>query len=164
MSIKHTVPCIVLFVASANAQLEKPIDSLIPRESSAAYLNTHSRHSSAVDAKGVRHQASDYAGTAPWINDRVKFVAPEYPYSERLHRHEGQGIVQLTLDLKTGLVTTSTVIKSTGFSTLDNCAVSAFQRWTWKPGKWKEIDLPVTFRLGNIHAPLPAGAVRLQRP
>jgi len=99
--------------------------------------------------------------TAVWLNDRLKSVAPEYPYGERLNRHQGRGIIRLMLDLKTGVVTKATIIKSTGFTILDACAVAAFQRWRWKPGKWKEIDLPITFQLGDIHAPLPRGAVPL---
>lgn len=126
-----------------------------------AYFQPYIHQTSAVDAKGICHQGSDYAGNPPWLDDRLKSVAPEYPYSERLHRHEGRGIIRLTLDLKTGLVTKAVVIKSTGFSTLDACAIGAFRRWTWKPRKWKEIDMPVTFVMGR--SPLPPGAIPLPR-
>ena len=63
--------------------------------------------------------------------------------------HPGRGIIRLTVDLKTGVATKATVIKSTGFRTLDSCAVASVQRWTWKPGKWKEIDLPIIFHIGK---------------
>lgn len=162
MSINRIVPCILgLIVASANAQLEKPIDSLIPRESSGAYL-THSGHngSSAVDAKGVRHQSTDYAGTSPWMDDRLKSVVPAYPHSW-VFLHQGEGVFRVSLDLHSGTVTRVSVVKSTGFRELDESAITALSKWRWKPGRWKEIDLPVIFRIG---APLPAGAVRLQRP
>ena len=119
-----------------------------------AYLNPYSHHGSAVDLKGVRHQGSEYSGNLPWLNGRLKSVAPKYPYRERLDHHQGRGIVRLTLDVKTGSVTKATVIKSTGFPALDNSAVVAFKQWTWKAGKWKEIDLPVTFDLSGT-PPLP---------
>lgn len=36
---------------------------------------------SAVDARGVRHDASDYSGKdVPWRADIIKSVAPEYYY------------------------------------------------------------------------------------
>ena len=114
-----------------------------------------SQHTSAVDAKGVRHQDTEYVGNPPWLNDRLKRVDAAYPYEERRHLHQGRGIIRLTLDLKTGVVTKAVVVKSTGFSTLDDCAASAFRQWTWKAAKWKEIDVPFTFKLGNISAPLP---------
>src|SRR5437879_1305668 len=69
-----------------------------------AYLGA--RGTSAVDAKGVRHNGDDYPRKhPPWLDDRVKAVAPDYPYSERARRHEGAGWFQLALDLRTGAVT-----------------------------------------------------------
>jgi TonB family protein len=153
--------CVTVFVASMNAQMETSTGSHIPHAASSAYFVNSSHHTAALDAKGVFHQGTEYAGVPPWLNDRVKSPAPEYPHSERLYRHQGRGIVRLTLDLKTGLVTKAAMMKSTGFSALDQSAVSAFKRWTWKPGRWKEIYLPVTFQIGSAQPPLPAGAVRL---
>ena len=128
-----------------------------------ASFHPYSHRGSAVDLKGVRHQGSEYSGNPPWLNDRVRSIAPEYPYDERLYRHQGRGIIRLTLDVRTGLVTKATVLKSTGFVALDNSAVAAFKQWTWKPGKWKEIDLGVNFSLGDTVPPLERGAVPLSR-
>jgi TonB family protein len=152
--------CLTIFTASTNAQMETRPDSHIPHPASSAYL-ANGNHSAAIDTKGVFHKWTEYEGVPPWLNDRVKSPAPEYPYSERLYRHQGLGMIRLTLDIKTGLVTRAAMLKSTGFSALDQSAVSAFKRWTWKPGRWKEIYLPVTFRIGNAPSPLPAGAARL---
>jgi TonB family protein len=71
------------------------------------------------------------------------------------------GIFRLTLDLKTGAVTRVTIVKSTGFLTLDRAAMAAFRRWRWKPGKWKEIDMPIRFSLSSSRPRLPPGAVRI---
>jgi TonB family protein len=131
-------------------------------QGSSADFNPNNHDTSAVDAKGVRHHGREYAGNPPWLNDLLKSVASEYPYEDRRLRHQGRGIIRLTLDLKTGVVTKATVIKSTGFSTLDSCAVASAQRWTWKPGKWKEIDLPIIFHIGNTPAALP-GRVKTAR-
>src|ERR1700737_4710290 len=122
--------------------------SAAPGESAAAIVPRpvlKKPESFAVDAKGTRHRGIDYKPPPPWINDAIKTAAPEYPFQDRRQHHQGNGVVRLTLDLKSGSVVQATVIKSTGFTTLDRCSVAAFRQWKWKPGKWKEIDMPVTF-------------------
>jgi TonB family protein len=57
-------------------------------------------------------------------------------------------LFQLTLDLKTGLVTRATVIKSTGFPALDTAAVVALRQWCWKSEKWQEIEIGLAFTRG----------------
>jgi len=131
---------------------------------SSATFHPYSHKTSAVDSNGIRHLGSDYPGNPPWLDDRVQTIAPDYPYSDRRNRHEGTTIVRLTLDLRSGSVVSAVVIKSSGFKTLDDCAVAALLQWRWKSGKWKRIDMPVKFELGNPVPPLPPGAVRLPPP
>jgi TonB family protein len=128
-----------------------------------AMFNPQSHLTSAIDAKGRRHNADSYEGSPPWLLDRVTGVAPEYPIRERSLRHEGQPLVRLTLDLKTGRVVKATLIRSSGYVALDNSAVAALNHWTWRPGKWKEIDMPVLFRIGDASASPPPGMSRLPR-
>jgi hypothetical protein len=46
--------------------------------------------SSAVDAKGVRHQAKDYPkGHAPWMDDVIKKVQPDYSKFDTMRRNAG---------------------------------------------------------------------------
>ena len=103
---------------------------------------------SAVDAHGVRHYWSEPGKKkAPWIEDAIKKVRPQYPY-EAVQRHvTGSGLFRLTLDLSTGSVAKVAVIKSMGNPVLDNSALEAFRQWRWKPSKWKEIDVPVVFTM-----------------
>lgn len=68
---------------------------------------------------------------------------------------------RLSLDFKTGLVSKMAVVRSTGFRTLDNSALFALRQWTWKPGRWKEIDMPVTFTMGSGSVRTPPGTVPL---
>lgn len=120
-----------------------------------------SERGSAVDAKGNRHTIAAHSGRfAPWVQDCVKCVAPYYPYEDRRLRHTGEGWFRIYLDLQTGVVTQIEVLKSTGFATLDDSAIAAFRRSQWKPGKWKQIDMPVRFILATPSA-LPPGSVRL---
>jgi TonB family protein len=102
--------------------------------------------SSAVDAKGVRHQAKDYPkGHAPWMADATKQIAPEYSKLDQAHRVAGFGLYRVAVDLKTGSVKKVSVIQSTGVATLDANAIKALGQWVWKPGKWKEVSVPIAF-------------------
>jgi len=118
--------------------------------------------SSAVDAQGIRHRGSDYGRKrAPWMDDAIKTVAPRYPYEARARHQFGSGLVRVTLDLSTGQVAKVTVIRSTGLPVLDKSAADAFRQWRWKPGKWKEVDLPITFTMVSSPPRLPPGAKTL---
>ena len=104
--------------------------------------------SSAIDTKGARHLAGDYPGKRPpWIADAIKTVPPEYSYGDRQLGHQGSGVFRLVLDPSTGSVTKVIIIKSTGFSTLDYGASISLQKWRFKPGKWQQVDLPITFAM-----------------
>jgi len=107
--------------------------------------------SSAVDAAGKRHFGSREfpALKEPWIRDRLKFVAPVYSYGDRLTRRQGEGLFRISIDLKTGFVRQVTVVRSTGFWSLDTSAVNALNKWRWKPGTWKEVDMRVRFVMGS---------------
>src|ERR1700736_1893894 len=104
--------------------------SALAAQGSEAFLS-QGQPTSAVDAKGVRHSARSRQ-PAPWLDDRVKAVAPEYPYADRAQHHVGIGRFHLLLNLKTGSVASVTVIKSTGFPTLDAAAIVALRQWRWK--------------------------------
>ncbi len=148
----------VLLIAIAIAAWSTPAAVAQARS---AYL-APSNNTAAVDAKGVRHRGEEYRGRLPpWMVDRLRSPSPDYPYGERAQRHAGSGYFRLTLNLKTGSVTRATVLKSTGFSTLDSCAVAALRQWRWKPRKWKEIDTGLTFRLSYSEPQLPRGSVPL---
>src|SRR5256886_8359954 len=127
---------------------------------SSAQLNPFDPKTNAVDAKGVRHRGVEYRGKIPWLADVLKSRAPFYPYEERRLRHMGKGWFRIYLDLNTGYVTRVRVFKSTGFDALDSSAIAAFRYWRWTPGKWKEIDLPVAFKISRDDQ-LSPGAVRL---
>jgi TonB family protein len=113
---------------------------------------------SAVDAQGVRHSWRKHGRkNPPWIDDAIKKVKPQYPYEARARHITGSGLFRLTLDLSTGSVAKVTVIKSTGNPILDSSGIDAFRQCRWKPGKWKEIDIPVVFTMApRLPRPTPA--------
>ena len=117
--------------------------SLFAQIGSSPYENT------AVDVKGVRHTAREYRDHRPPWNfaDRIKAGGAEYPYSDRQRNHQGSGLFRITIDPNTGAAAHVTVLRSTGYHTLDNSAMVALGRWRWKPGTWKEVDIPITFQM-----------------
>jgi TonB family protein len=134
-------PIIYIVLASA-------LMSLQPLKAQSGSHSPAEPKSSAVDAKGVRHQMSDYGeGRAPWDADMIKFVKPDYPAEYRARHIEGTGVFRITLDLKTGSVTNVIVLKSTGSPALDASAARAIRQWRWRPQRWKEIEMPVTFTM-----------------
>jgi TonB family protein len=90
----------------------------------------------------------------------IKFVKPDYPSEYRARHIEGTGLFRIALDANTGGVTKVAVLKSTGFSGLDDAAVKAIHLWRWRPQRWKEIDMPVTFTMRS-HQPDRGSAVDL---
>jgi periplasmic protein TonB len=87
----------------------------------------------------------------PWQKDLIQSATPEYSRAERAARHQGRGVFHLTVDAQTGLVRDVTVRQSTGYSTLDAAAVAALKQWRFRPGSWKQVDIPVTFRLARTY-------------
>ena len=125
-----------------------------------AFLNPYApADGSAVDAHGIRYRESDYRGNPPWVKDAIQTVAPQYPRAERLQRHQGRGMIQLTLNLQSGSVLKARLTRSTGFKTLDAYTLSALRQWRWRPGTWREINIGVSFTLHRTSTPLPPGAI-----
>jgi TonB family protein len=77
----------------------------------------------------------------------IKFVQPDYPADYRARHTEGTGLFRIMLNVNTGSATNVAVVKSTGFSGLDDSAIRAIHQWHWQPRRWKEIDMPVTFTM-----------------
>src|SRR4051794_9873193 len=139
--------------------LSQPSASVFAQARS-AYIE--SGNGAAVDLKGRRYSGKDYPEKLmPWMVDRVYSISPDYPYRDRAEHHEGKGYFRLSLAPNTGAVTQVQIVRSTGFPSLDACATAALRRWRWRPGKWREIGTPVTFRVSRSEPRLPKGSVRI---
>jgi TonB family protein len=102
----------------------------------------------AIDARGKRYRLRDYERRpAPWREDTVATVTPLYPVPALTFKQTGTGLFRLLIDADAGRVRDVRVLKSTGFKGLDASAVTALRQWRWKPRKWKQVDMPVTFTL-----------------
>jgi TonB family protein len=145
------IPSLKLWLTVITAALSSTLSSpsiASSIDSSSAYVSDTRPEGSAVDSHGVRRRTRDYGRSIPpWLNDRVRAFAPDYPFADQVQRREGTGLFRLNLDLQTGSVTKVVLLRSTGFPTLDHCAISAIQEWRWRPGMWKEIEIPIKFSL-----------------
>ena len=74
---------------------------------------------------------------------------PEYPYEARRQRITGSGIVAMTIDPATGMVTEVSMWQSTGSPYLDNAAITGFRRWRFRPGTAFRIKSPITYTLAG---------------
>jgi TonB family protein len=83
-----------------------------------------------------------------WVADCIYCPVPHYPLDARARHATGKGYFRVTFNLKTGTVEKVTVQQSTGVGSIDNSAVAALRQWRLKPGKWKEILIPIDFRMG----------------
>ena len=108
----------------------------------------------ATDVHGVR--SSCPVDKPPgWLADAVEKSEVPYPEWGKNHHEQGKGVFRVSVDAKTGKVTTVSTVKSTGFRDLDDSAIAALRRWRWKPGTWKETDVVIGFQLGKVPGEAP---------
>lgn len=143
----------ICFVATCSVPLA------VDARANAAYIAPAEHASSAVDVHGVKHDGAKYGRQLPpWLAQRIRAVAPKYPKEDRRRRNEGSGMFELQLDSQTGKVAKVTIATSTGFRGLDAAAIDALQKWQWRPGRWKQIYMPVTFTMQSAQD-RPPGAI-----
>ena len=102
----------------------------------------------AIDARGKRQPNALCAHDVIWA------CAPRYPLRARSidpatwsRNFRGEGLYRLDIDLKTGRVSRTTIMKSAGSPILDKASTSAFNRWVFTPGKWSAMIIPTTVRV-----------------
>ena len=93
------------------------------------------------------------------MQDVLYKVGPRYPAKYQRARIGGTGRFRMNIDFNTGKVTSVTVVKSTGSDGLDREAIFALRQWRFKPGKARQVELPITFHNGSEPLVLPPGAV-----
>jgi len=72
---------------------------------------------------------------------------PAYPYEARDKHLTGRGIVLVNVDSSTGNVTSTQMLKSTGYKILDDSALEAFRQWRFKPGSVRKVRIPINFTM-----------------
>src|SRR5436853_5449804 len=93
------------------------------------------------------------------MQDVLYKVGPRYPSKYQRARVGGTGRFRMNIDFKTGKVKSVAVVKSTGSDGLDREAIFALRQWRFRPGKVREVEMPITFHNGSEPLVLPPGAV-----
>src|SRR6516164_8756999 len=57
----------------------------------------------------------------------------------------GKGIVLVSIDPKTGIVTGARMLQSTGNQLLDGAALHAYSQWRFEPGSVPQVKMPIEF-------------------
>ena len=100
----------------------------------------------------------------------VQNPAPQAIYSRQpIYRPEwvkqsltDRGIVLITIDPKTGIVTAARMLQSTGSELLDRAALKAYSKWRFKPGSVSQVKMPIEFASGP--RPQPSNQAQKQQP
>jgi len=102
-----------------------------------------------IDAKGVRHESKESAGSAPWMRDVAYSRGPSPLPGQRTRWYQGVGIFRLRIDPMTGATSEVAIVRSTGHVAFDRSALLALKLWRWKPQTWTQVDMPIAFQLGG---------------
>ncbi len=74
----------------------------------------------------------------------VRKGIPQYPYEAQRDRIEGAGVFRMYI-APSGEVTSVGVMRSTGSNILDLAAAGGLYQWRAKPGRRREVDVPMAF-------------------
>jgi len=85
------------------------------------------------------------AGAAERKAVLLKMVKPERSREAERRRLTGRGHFLMKVDVKTGLVTSVTVVKSTGHRELDESAIEALRQWRFNTGTVRQVSIPISF-------------------
>jgi TonB family protein len=137
-SVKRLTTIIAITVIAFTARASEPVP----------YIAMPIDKGYAINAQGKRQSNALCAHDVVWA------CPPRYPLRARSsdptswsRNFRGDGLYRLDIDLKTGRVSRTTIIKSTGSATLDRASTWAFNRWRFTPGKWSAMVIPTTVRV-----------------
>lgn len=97
--------------------------------------------------------AKDFVITGPNMREIAHAERPKYPYSARVRKITGSGVVRMKINAA-GFVEKAEMSQSTGSPILDNATLDACRRWRFKPGSvigWAR--MPVTFTMSRNYVP-----------
>jgi TonB family protein len=89
---------------------------------------------------------------------------PRYPYEARVKHMQGSGLALLTVDRRTGYVTSARMLESTQHQILDDEAVKAFRAWRFKPETVSVVRIPVLFGMRRTQLVPGGGAMYGLKP
>jgi TonB family protein len=136
--MKTLTPFIAMLLMAFTSRASEPVP----------YISMPINNGYAIDAHGSRQPNALCARDVIWA------CAPRYPLRARSsdpsswsRNFHGDGLYRLDIDSRTGRVSRTTIIKSTGSATLDRASTWAFDRWRFTPGKWSAMIIPTAVRV-----------------
>jgi TonB family protein len=76
---------------------------------------------------------------------------PPYPELARAQGITGSGVVRVSVDASSGVVTAAQMQLSTGHKFLDDVALAAFRKWRFRPGTVSHVRIPITFSMRSLY-------------
>jgi len=76
---------------------------------------------------------------------------PPYPELARAQGITGSGVVRVSVDPSSGVVTAARMQLSTGHKFLDDVALATFRKWRFRPGTVSQVRIPITFSLRFLY-------------
>ena len=89
-------------------------------------------------------------GHSLWLHNATYWFLPQYPRDARAQSLTGKGVAVVKIDPATGLVTSASMAKSTGYKILDDAALRAFQHWRFKPRSITTLEIPIQFTTKGV--------------
>jgi TonB family protein len=89
-------------------------------------------------------------GHSLWLRNATYWFLPQYPREARGQGLTGKGVAVVKVDPATGLITSASMVKSTGYKILDDAALRAFRQWRFKPRSITTLEIPIQFTTKGV--------------
>jgi TonB family protein len=93
-----------------------------------------------------RSEAQKYPKASAYFAPRPDYPPPAYRALPKDQCPQGSGIFTVNIDQKSGLVSSVSVKKTTGFAALDKGAIDALRRWKFRIPTKPSVEVPITFK------------------
>lgn len=119
----------------------------------AALLTVMVSHNSTIAAATENSPPSERRKLSEKEARALALYAPKPPYPElaRSQGITGSGVVRVSVDPSSGVVTAARMQVSTGHITLDDLALATFRKWRFRPGTVSHVRIPITFSIRFLY-------------
>jgi protein TonB len=93
-----------------------------------------------------RSEAQKYPKAFAYFAPRPDYPPAAYRRLPKDQWPQGSGLFTVNIDQKTGLVSSVSVKKTTGFAILDKAAIDALRRWRFRIPTKPSVEVPITFK------------------
>ena len=154
MKAKTVFLCLLLMGCVPSVEYERRLQEAMA-EHYARYAEAINRYYNSLSpeekARRAAHCRQNHPGGVMTGVRLERAIPPEYPPIARLERLEGRAIVHVTF-LQNGSPDQVTVERSSGHESLDQAAIDAVKKWSFRPAKdgppiCNGVNIPIDFQL-----------------